>query len=704
MSLAPSYVILWGSQTGNAEWIAKSIHLEAKQRGYRGVCVVMNEWEKADLKTAKVIIFISSSTGDGEPPDNAVKFWEFFRRIRQPDYLSHASMTLLGLGDSNYSQFNNTIERVEKKALELGATLFCEKGLADDSVGLESIVDPWTKQLWKALPNVLQNFEPLTGSEEEIGIVISKMSLEDSGPYSMRARKARLPEEVKKYLDLSNSTIVKPDTNSEDKKLKIFKGHTLSIDLSGLKPGLALTAIPKVPASTIDLVLISKSSTDGRKTSIHNIPEFINTPTPMIDAHITKIKSLTTKDAVKRTLYVELDVGENIDFEPGDAFGVIAPNDEDLVNALVERLMIREEELNSIYNMSGKNIPSHFQSAKSVTIVELLTFGIDITSTPRKALFRMLAEYTKDTQEKNTLMYICSKQGLAQFNAIREQSPTLLDILTTFPSCQPPISRLLDVLPPHMPRYYSVSNSALKYKDKLSFAFNVVNYTTPKAIERRGMATSWIDKLTGLIPARVIKPVSIEFPSGHIHLPIFMKHNTNAFVLPKDTARPLVLIGPGTGITPFIGFLQHRQAQRKIRKSMGGVGINPQSDIEKEFGDIWVYYGFRETTKDFLFEEELNAFVKDGIIKKLALAVSRDNANKVYVQDLLKRDTSSLYELIVKRNAAIYVCGDAKGMAKGVNDALVDMLCENHGMDKLEASKLLIQWMSERKYLRDLWA
>ncbi|KAI9004294.1 hypothetical protein CLU79DRAFT_782915 [Phycomyces nitens] len=708
MELAPSYVILWASQTGNAEWIAKNIHTEAKNRGYRGECYLMDEWEKANLATTKVIIFVASNTGDGDPPDNALKFWRFFRRMKQPDYLAHAKITLLGLGDTNYSNYNNTVKRLEKKAKELGATVFYEKGLADDAEGLETVVDPWIENLWTKLPCVLQKQDDLSELKDskpaaEIKVDFVAKDLKDmrlSDPYTNEARRTTLPKEAQKYVDLPNSLINKEAlSESSNKTSPLNSGHPLTIDLSGLVPGMGLTALPKVLPSITNLERLGVKTASNEPDKI---PEFINIPTPLIDAAVTKVRCLTTKDAMKRTLFVELDVGNDIQFSPGDAFGLLAPNNDELVQGVLDRLVTFEEGHKTLYAICGEDLPSHLQNASGVTLVEVLKYSIDLTSQPRKALFRLLAEYTTDIQEKTTLLYICSKQGVQQFNSIREQSPTLLDILATFPSCKPPVSRLLDALPPHMPRYYSISNSPLKHPGKICFAFNVINYTTAHNIQRKGVATPWIDLLTGLVPARIKKPTTVEFPLGSLHIPIFMKPNNNLFTLPTDTTRPLVLVGPGTGIAPFIGFLEHRQAQHKIRKTMGGVGANPLRDIQKEFGDIWVYYGFRETTKDYLFEDDLEAFVKDGTVKKLELAVSRESQNKVYVQDLLRRDMDELYDMVVNKNAAIYICGDAKGMAKGVHDVLADMLCEKQGLDKLEANKLLIQWMSEQKYLRDL--
>lgn len=559
---------------------------------------------------------------------------------------------------------------------------------------LESVVDPWIAKLWDVLPTVLQrNSQNLSSAPvEELTEKVQEVKIEDD-PYSMRGRKQGIPPAVEPYLDLPNTLIKK------EEKPKLILGHALQIDRSGLQAGTQLTGFPRVPASTAKLNKLGTTRSAKDTPSI----DFVTTPSPVLKAPITAVRCLTTEDALKRTLHVELDVKDQLEFEPGDAFGVIAPNDESLVEAVIERLGFSTAEgYETLYEVAGESLPTHLQKASSVTLGDLFRYAVDLTTPPRKALLRMLADYTSDPQEKTTLMYLCSKQGASQFNAIRDQMPTFLDILVTFPSCKPPVERLLDCLPAHMPRYYSIANSPLKSPSKIHFAFNVVNYTTSFNVPRKGVATPWLDKLTGMVPARQQKVESIEL-DGSIQVPVFKKTNANAFVLPTDTKRPLVLIGPGTGIAPFIGFLEHRQQQKKIRKMMGGVGAHPSRDIDRDFGSIWVYYGFRERAKDYLFNQELEEFVQDGTVANLRLAISRDNPErKEYVQDLIRADAEALYDLIVKQDAAIYVCGDAKGMAKGVQDALVEIICQYQQVDAVAANKLLIEWMGSRKYLRDL--
>ncbi|CAJ0844444.1 10580_t:CDS:10 [Entrophospora sp. SA101] len=560
------FIIFYASQTGNSEWIAKNIHKEALEHGYSNECFVCDDYEKVDFTKEKVLIFVTANTGDGDPPDNSIKFFRFLRKTKSKTFLSHAKFTILGLGDTNYSNFNNTAKRLEKKLLEIGATTFYEKGLADDATGLEAIVDPWISNLWLALPNVY---------------------------------------------------------------------------LSDIDKHEQLTALPRIPA-TICKIIKKKIR---HLNPLKSLPSFIINNLIMY-AKLDTVCCLSHPDALKRTLHLELDVKEfrdKIEFVPGDSFGIYAPNSIELIKGILSMLEINEQEFDeeiSVESLEEKDLPSHLKNANSTSIIELLSYGVDLCSSPRKALLRMMAEYVSDENEKKTLLFLCSKQA-----------PTFLDLLTTFPSCKPPFERILDILPPHQPRYYSITNSPLSICDKLHIAFNVAEYDTPSPYNMRKYG-----------------------------------------------------VCPGTGVAPFVGFLQHREQILSVNPKEVGKNNN---DIL--VGDMWLFYGCRNKEIDFIYRKELEGFLERGILKELLVSESRvagagiDGKPK-YVQDLIRKYGNDLYDLLDKKNAMIFICGDAKGMSKDVNDALVDILIEHGKMDRPEAIKLLQKWMSEKRYLRDLWA
>ncbi|CAG8542170.1 10965_t:CDS:2 [Diversispora eburnea] len=706
---SPNLVVFYGSQTGNAEWIAKNIHEEAIKRGFSSECYVLNEHDKTDLSKQKVLIFVTSSTGDGDPPDNSTKFFRYMRKIKSKTFLSHAKFTILGLGDTNYSNFNNTAKRLEKRLLEFGASPFYTKGLADDAVGLELVVDSWIANLWDHLAEICtqkQNGENGKGEIKENG----KSEIKENGKSEIKENgKSEIKENGKNEIKENGKSEIKGNGKSEVegnekseikengksegegdgkgkskskskeigeienpegvistvKNLSIkelekhsselgINGNKIILDLSELANSTQLTALPRVPIEHCKIIKSNKE----KKNSF--LPSFIITPNPIINAKLNAVRCLTRFDAIKKTLHLELDIkdhSEEIQFFPGDAFGIIAPNDNLLVQNILTALGINENESNQ--EISVEHIEKE------------------------NALLRMMAEYTSDDQEKKTLLFLCSKQGVKQFNCLREQIPTLLDLLVTFPSCKPPVERLLDVLPAHQPRYYSIVNSPLVNREELHFAFNIIDYYTPTPydVHKFGVCTPWLNKLSGNVTEMNIRTI---LTPPIINIPIFMKSNSTGFKIPSDLSKSLILIGPGTGVAPFVGFLQHREKQIIEKNQI------LESKKKQLLGETWLFYGCREKEKDFLYHQELEGFLQRGILKELL--------------NLMRIRGSEIFELLSQKEAMIFVCGDAKGMAKDVNDALTDILVEHGKMQRPDALNLLVKWMGEKRYLRDLWA
>ncbi len=139
-----------------------------------------------------------------------------------------------------------------------------------------------------------------------------------------------------------------------------------------------------------------------------------------------------------------------------------------------------------------------------------------------------------------------------------------------------------------------------------------------------------------------------------IDIPIFMKPNTHGFAVSSDILRPMIMVGPGTGVAPFIGFLQHREQQIIAERKL--------NNTEKTFGEMWLFYGCRDVEKDYLYREELEGFLERGILKELLVAISRApdaglNEKPKYVQDFLRKRGQEIYELLNQKNAMIFVCG-----------------------------------------------
>jgi sulfite reductase alpha subunit-like flavoprotein len=231
------------------------------------------------------------------------------------------------------------------------------------------------------------------------------------------------------------------------------------------------------------------------------------------------------------------------------------------------------------------------------TLRQALLWSCDITTPPAKFVLAALAECCTDAREATTLRYLSSRVGREAYKAdIAAGRPTLLQLLERYSSCQPTAEKLLALLPPLRPRLYSLTNSQSVSPDALEFAFHVVEFETHFGAHS-GVATSWLERD---LTAGAWCPVHLRPPTG--------------FSPPQDAGTPVIMVGPGTGVAPFRGFLQHRAAAKAA-----GVAL----------GESWLFFGNWRRDWDFLYEEELSAFADEGVLSHLHLAWSREPDSKV---------------------------------------------------------------------------
>ena len=309
----------------------------------------------------------------------------------------------------------------------------------------------------------------------------------------------------------------------------------------------------------------------------------------------------------------------------------------------------------------------------------------------RKSLLRLLGEYCSSDKDKQRLLHLSSIGGRQDYNTdIKAAQPSLLNLFQQFPSCHPPLAGLLDCLPPLAPRMYSVSCSPLQSPNAVQVAFSVVKYDTP-AGTRRGVATNWLQQL-----CKPLLKKGDETAEADIRVPVYLRKG-GSFGLPvhadsglPNLAAPLLMIGPGTGVAPFRGFLQQRH---HLTKHQDGA-VAPAS----------LYFGCRQKAEDYLYQDDLKGFAADGTLSKLRVAFSRAQSSKVYVQDLLKQDADFVCELLQHPAAYVYVCGDGVSMAKEVQSTLVGILESAGGMSNADASAYLTAMTKQERYVRDIWS
>ncbi|NWS73247.1 MTRR reductase, partial [Crotophaga sulcirostris] len=691
------FLLLYATQKGQAKAIAEEIWQQANAHGFEADMHCISEMDKYNLETEKdPVVIIISTTGTGDPPDTARKF---VKKIQDttlpPHHFAHLQYGLLGLGDSEYTFFCNGGKTVDRRLQELGAQHFYDTGLADDCVGLELVVDPWIDGLWLALREALLLQKEKEGMSSNV----------DAVPSSLSAA-SHVVHELSLSSEVQNLKLEDEGTRSSD----VLSQKSVDINIvpsaRDSEPSLVHSVPPvsqsalSIPALPPEYIEVQFQDTHGENPHLSSLISEGAT----FEVPITKAVQLTREDAIKTALLLELDIADTVfDYQPGDAFCVVCPNNASEVEELLQILGLSEKgeyfvcvKVKQDTKKKGAVHPQHIPERSTLRFI--ITWCLEIRAIPKKAFLRALVECTSDVGEKRRLQELCSRQGASEYTRfIRDCNICLLDLLHAFPSCKPSLNLLIEHLPKLQARYYSVSSSNLYQPGKLWFVFNIVEFPAcfARPVSRKGVCTGWLAELVAplLHPHRSILAAKGGKPSTE-KISIFARPN-NTFHLPADPSVPIIMVGPGTGISPFIGFLQHRQ---KLR----------EEHTDWEFGETWVFFGCRHQDRDYLFKQ-LRSFLENGTLTHLKVCFSRDSstaevAPPKYVQDVIRLYAKDVARILLKERGYFYVCGDKKGMADGVSDAVVDILSMEMEVDRLEAMKILATLREAKRYLQDVWS
>ncbi|XP_077349612.1 methionine synthase reductase [Lithobates pipiens] len=674
------FLLLYGTQKGQAQAIAEEIGQQADSHGFIADIFSLQDLDKFCLEEEKdPVVIVISTTGTGEPPEPAAKFVRGIQYKELPaDHLAHLRYGILALGDSEFTFFCNGGKIVDRRLQELGAKRFYDTGCADDSIGLELVVDPWIEGLWAALNREFMKRTDDPKKTEEMKSTVGDQNVQNV-PENLDLRM----KEINLNVSPTPSTTLPKDDASTEAVPSLARSVPPLCQCS--------LTVPSLPAPYLDVQILDCLGKEADLSSLYPGETVYRVP-------ITQTKRLTAEGAVKTALMLELDIAHtDMDLQPGDAFCVICPNPPEEVSDLINKIGLAEKRkyqtcltVKSGTKKRGASIPNYIPEKCSVEF--MLTWCLEIRATPKKAMIRALVEHTSDAGERRRLQELCSKQGGSDYNHfVRDLSVGILDLLNVFPSCRPPIELLIEHLPKLQARPYSAASSRLFHPGKLHFVFNIVEFApcVERPVPRRGVCTGWLAKLSTM-------QNSSEDPATP-QICIFSRpSSSSSFHLPSDTSIPIVMVGPGTGLAPFIGFLQHRE---KLRQQNG----------DGPFGESWLFFGCRSHEKDYLFREELSSFVENGTLTHLKVSFSREapggteENHPKYVQDYLKIYSKEIIKLLTELNGILYVCGDAKNMARDVNDTLMNIICAELGVDKLEAMKTLASLRDQKRYVQDVW-
>ncbi|OIX97005.1 NADPH-dependent assimilatory sulfite reductase flavoprotein subunit [Pantoea sp. Ae16] len=355
-------------------------------------------------------------------------------------------------------------------------------------------------------------------------------------------------------------------------------------------------------------------------------------------------QKITGRLSDKDVRHIEIDLGDSgLRYQPGDALGVWYENDAELVEELLQLVWLKGDEQVTV---QGKTLP----------LAEALQTQFELTvNTPQ-----IVERYAALSRNEALLALAEDKQKLQSY----AQSFPIVDMVRQAPT-ELNAEQLTGLLRPLTPRLYSIASSQAESENEVHITVGAVRYEIDGR-QRGGGASTWLaDRLE---------------EEGAIR--VFIEHNDN-FRLPANPDAPVIMIGPGTGIAPFRAFMQQR-------------------DNDGAEGKNWLFFGNPHFTEDFLYQVEWQKYVKQGLLTNIDLAWSRDQAEKVYVQDKIRAKGAEVWRWI-EEGAHLYVCGDANRMAKDVEQALLDVVVEHGGMDRETADEFLSELRIERRYQRDVY-
>jgi NADPH-ferrihemoprotein reductase len=387
------------------------------------------------------------------------------------------------------------------------------------------------------------------------------------------------------------------------------------------------------------------------------------------------------------TKHIDFDLtGLRTSYITADNLGVYPRNDYKLTGKIIKRLGLRPEQLFKTKAKPGKKSPF----PNPCSIQDAFLWYLDFNYTPRLPHLPILAQYTKDEKEKEKLLYY-AHLGKDEYVSDHKSFQELLD---EFPNVMPPFQDLIDFVPKLAPRYYTISSSSVVTPNLCSITVSLMIHNKPRGRMSYGICSNYLCSLNPQKKdqaAIFIRQSSFRFPKpkiiASVTIPAENKQNNDTNT--QTNHPPIIMIGPGTGIAPFRGFIQEVAHLRNK-------GI--------QVGETRLYFGCRNSDKDYIYREELRAAQECKTLQELHVAFSRDSkVPKTYVQDIMKTQGADLWQRIHTGKGYIFICGGT-AMGRSVRECILKMAVEHGEMTEKQAEEYIKKMQTDKRFVQELWS
>ncbi len=388
--------------------------------------------------------------------------------------------------------------------------------------------------------------------------------------------------------------------------------------------------------------------------------------TPMVVVESRELQSPELSG--RSTRHIELALPEGVSYRPGDHLGVIPQNSRTLVSRVAAAFGLTPEVRIRLHQRQAGASP--LPTEQIISVSTLLSHYVELQEVATRYQLGILAGYAEASSEKEALERLSSDE--AEYDKeVKARRKSIVDLLEEYPSVRLPFAHYLELVSALKPRYYSISSSPVHSGRLLSVTVGVVDAQARHGRGRyRGTCSTYLS----------------EIPRGRT-VYAFLQEAQGKFGLPASHSAPLIMVGSGTGVAPYRGFLQERAVAQRAGQA-----------VAKSL----LFFGCRHPEQDYIYRGELEGWESEGLVE-LVTAFSRECQSKVYVQDRLRERGAEIWQAL-GQGGHLYICGDASGMAAGVRQALLEVVREHGEMNEEGAVAFLDQLAADNRYHLDVWA